>query len=124
MINMKKIFYYTDVLPLLARGEDGIKKLRRNLEVFKAAQDVKLIWHPWSGTIKYLEINDSDVIDEYREIIDIYLREGWGELDESNSFSEAREVLLGCDGYYGDGSDLIYEAQSADIPVMIQNIDT
>ncbi|MBE5825979.1 MAG: hypothetical protein E7307_05010 [Butyrivibrio sp.] len=120
---MKKIFYYTDALPILSRGKDAINKINRNLEVFKAEKNIKLIWHPWSGMLKYLELNSSDVIDEYKEIADKYLKEGWGEMDRSKSLSEAREILLGCDGYYGDVCDLIYDAQNADIPVMIQNID-
>ncbi|WP_022756726.1 hypothetical protein [Butyrivibrio fibrisolvens] len=121
---MKKIFYYTDVLPLLSRGKDGIKKISRSLDVFRAAsENVKLIWHPWSGTMKYLTINSSDVIDEYKKIVEDYLEEGWGELDNSDNYYEARQVLLGCDGYYGDVCDLIYDAQNAKIPVMIQNID-
>ena len=91
--------------------------------MFKAAENIRLIWHPWSGTLKYLEINNSDVTDEYRKIIENYRSGGWGELDESSSFCEARDTLLGCDGYYGDMCDLIYEAQNANIPVMIQNID-
>lgn len=121
---MKKVFYYTDVLPFLSRGEDAVDKLKRNLEVFKEEQEsIRLVWHPWSKTEEYLELNKSDVIKDYKEIIDTYLSEGWGELDRSKSMSDAKEAMLKCDAYYGDSCDLIYEAQNAKMPVMIQNVD-
>ena len=64
---MKKIFYYTDVLPFLSRGEDAIDKLIINLEMFhEAADSIRLIWHPWSGTEKYMENNDFLLLDKYR----------------------------------------------------------
>ncbi len=121
---MKTIFYYTDVLPILGRGEEAINKIIRSLEAFQEASDrVKLIWHPWSGTERYLELNHSDVLDKYRGIVEEFRSEAWGKLDESRSLEETKEVLLKCNGYYGDISDLVYDAQSASIPVMLQNID-
>ena len=121
---MKKIFYYTDVLPFLGRGKDATDKLISNLEIFKDSADrIRLVWHPWSGTEKYMELNESSVLDEYRAIVEKYRSEAWGDLDESDTFEDARKVLLECDGYYGDVSDLVYEAQNAGIPVMLQNVD-
>ncbi len=121
---MKKIFYYTDVTPILGRGDAAIEKILRNLKIFReASEDIRLVWHPWSRTEFYLELNDSDVTDRYRRIVEEYRREAWGDMDESSSFDEAKEMLLSCDGYYGDVSDLVYEAQKAGIPVMLQNID-
>lgn len=37
--------------------------------------------------------------------------------------TQTREVMLGCDAYYGDVSDLVYDAQNAKMPVMLQNIE-
>ncbi len=121
---MKKIFYYTDILPFLGREEDAIGKLKRNLKIFLDSSDkVQLVWHPWSETEKYLMLNNSSVLDRYRSIVDTYRKERWGELDESDSFDDAKKVLFTCDGYYGDVSDLAYEAQRSGIPVMVQDID-
>ena len=121
---MKKIFYYTDVLPFLSRGDEAIKKLRRNLETFKeSSADVHLVWHPWSATEEYLKINRSGVTEEYRSIVDEFTGAGWGNLDKSDTYQSAKEVLFGCDAYYGDPSDLAYEAQNAKMPVMFQNIE-
>ncbi len=121
---MKKMFYYTDVLPFLSRKEVAIEKLKRNLEIFKGVdQDIHLVWHPWSKTAEYLELNRSKVTEEYNKVLRQFVDEGWGELDETGTFQEAKEVMLGCDAYYGDVSDLAYEAQIAKKPVMLQNFD-
>lgn len=46
-----------------------------------------------------------------------------GIFDETSSLADAREVLFGCDAYYGDTCDLAYEAKNKGIPVMLQNIE-
>ncbi len=121
---MKKIFYYTDVLPFLSKDEKAIDKLQRNLEIFKEAKDkIWLVWHPWHKTGEYLKINKSAVMNRYEKIVDQFRQEGWGELDESATYQDTLQVLLKCDGYYGDVSDMAYEAQNARIPVMLQNLD-
>lgn len=121
---MKKIFFYTDVLPFLSRERDAINKLKSNLEVFKGVKDdILVIWHPWSGTEEYLKINRSGVTYEYKKIVDRFREEGWGNLDTSDTYQSAKDVLFDCDAYYGDPSDLAYEAQAAKIPVMLRNLD-
>ena len=121
---MKRIFYYTDVLPFLSRGEDAIKKLKHNLNIFKeSSEKVTLVWHPWSGTMEYLKLNNSEIIGEYLSIVDEYKNAGWGEYDETKGMEEAKKELLTCDAYYGDVCDLIYEAQNDKMPVMISNVD-
>ena len=121
---MKRIFYYTDVLPFLSRDAAAIRKLEKNLETFKEASgDISLVWHPWSKTTDYLNPNKSKVVEDYQRVVDNYVNEGWGELDIAGSLQAAKEVLFSCDAYYGDASDLAYEAQLAGMPVMLQNID-
>ena len=121
---MKKIFYYTDVLPFLGRGEDALDKLIYNLEIFRDVADkIRLVWHPWSGTEKYMELNGASVLAKYRDVVEKYRSDGWGDLDESDTFEKTCMVMRGCDGYYGDVSDLVYEAQNAGIPVMLQDVD-
>ncbi len=121
---MKRMFYFTDVLPFLGKEREALDKLRRNLELFYREKDkLRLVWHPWSGTRKYLELNGSGALDEYDRIITEYVDGGWGELDKSATMADAREVMLGCDAYYGDVSDLVYDAQNAKMPVMLQNIE-
>ncbi|MCR5178417.1 MAG: hypothetical protein K6C95_05485 [Lachnospiraceae bacterium] len=121
---MKKIFYYTDVLPLLSEEGAAIKKLKDNLSIFKdSSGKVGLVWHPYPHTVKYMEINCSPVLDDYLRILDGYRTEGWGELDESVLLEDEKAALHDCDAYYGDMSDLVFEAQSLGMPVMLQNMD-
>ena len=121
---MKKMFYFTDVLPFLGKESLALDKLKRNLELFYQNRDsIRLVWHPWSGTMKYLLLNCSGVTDEYDRIVKDFLDGGWGELDENDNFNAVREVMLSCDAYYGDVSDLVYDAQNAGMPVMLQNIE-
>ena len=105
---MKKIFYYTDVLPFLSKEMAAINKLKRNLDTFKeASNDIVLVWHPYAKTLHYLELNKSPVINDYKKILNRYMIDKTGILDESDSFFKARQVLLDCDAYYGDYSDII-----------------
>ena len=121
---MKKLFYYTDVLTFLSREDVAIEKLKRSLSIFREASNaVTLVWHPYSGTLDYLKRNDSPVTEEYISIFEDYRNTGWGELDLSASIADAKKTLLSCCAYYGDVSDLVYEAQNAGLPVMLQNID-
>ena len=121
---MKKIFFFTDVLPLLSKENMAIEKLRSNLKLFYEMSDnILLVWHPWSKTEEYLEINKSAVIEEYLDIVDKYKSASWGELDESDTIEKAKGKLLSCDAYYGDVSELAFYAQNAKMPVMIRNID-
>ncbi len=121
---MKKLFYYTDALPFLAKKEKAIKKLKRNLDLFReSSSEIELVWHPWSKTDAYLELNHSPVTDEYRSIVADYKAEGWGTLDETATLAVAREALLTCDTYYGDMSDLVQTAENLGIPVMLQSIE-
>ncbi|MCR4792618.1 MAG: hypothetical protein K5871_07700 [Lachnospiraceae bacterium] len=121
---MKKIFYFTDLLPFLSKPDAAISKLKRNLETFKAASgDVELVWHPYSRTEEFMQINKCPAMTEYKAIVDEFKSSGWGKLDETASIAEAKEVLNGCNAYYGDQCDLVYEAQKNKIPVMIQNLE-
>ena len=122
---MKKIFYFTDLLPFLSKPDMAINKLKKNLEIFKeASQDVQLVWHPWSRTEEFMQINKCPVINEYKKIVEEYKAAGWGILDETKTMDEAKEVMLGCDAFYGDAlGDFMYYAKEKGIPVMIQNVE-
>lgn len=121
---MNKIFYFTDLLPFLSKPDKAIDKLKRNLEIFKNySSDVQLVWHPYSRTDEFMKINKCPVINEYNSIIEEFKAAGWGIFDETSSLADAREVLFGCDAYYGDTCDLAYEAKNNGIPVMLQNIE-
>ena len=121
---MKKIFYFTDVLPFLSKQDAAIEKLQRSLDLFKESSDsVQLVWHPWSRTEEFLRLNKCPVVDRYLKIVDEYKAAGWGILDETSTRADAKAVMFDCDAYYGDAGDLAFEAQLKGLPVMIQNIE-
>lgn len=121
---MKKLFFFTDLLPFLSKPDMAISKLNKNLEIFKdASQDVELIWHPWSRTEEFLRLNKCPVTDKYLKIVEEFKAAGWGTLDETGTLADAKEVLLSCDAYYGDSCDLVFYAKEKGIPVMIQNVE-
>ncbi|MCR5233273.1 MAG: hypothetical protein K6E53_05135 [Lachnospiraceae bacterium] len=121
---MKKIFYYTDLLPFLSKEQAAIDKLKRNLEVFRQHADkITLIWHPYTKTAEYLRLNNSSVLSDYQDIVDNYKLTAWGVLDDIPSPDRVRDILLSCNAYYGDVSNFMYDAMDAGLPVMIQNTD-
>ena len=121
---MKKVFYYTDVLPFLSKPKAAIAKLKANLDIFKeSSENIELIWHPWSRTEEFMKLNKCAVTDEYKNIIEEFKAAGWGTLDETKTLEDARDVLLGCDAYYGDLGELAIEAKNKNMPLLLQNID-
>ena len=65
---MKKVFYYTDVLPFLSKPKAAIAKLKANLDIFKeSSENIELIWHPWSRTEEFMKLNKCTVTDEYKK---------------------------------------------------------
>ena len=58
--------------------------------------------------------------EEYRGIVESYQRDGWGIYDDSSDMDRA--VVLS-DGYYGDGSSVVWIYCETGKSVMIQNID-
>lgn len=120
---MKRIFFYTDVLPFLEDGEDAIEKLRRDLETFRQAEDkVEVIWHPYHRTEEFLRLNKSEVTTDYLNLVELFIKEKWGILDNTSEEVEIKKVLFSCDAFFGDVGNLVYEAKETNIPVMIRNI--
>ncbi len=121
---MKKVFFYTDVLPFLSREGDAIEKLKLNLKTFKDCSDkITLIWHPWTRTEEFMELNSCPVTGDYQAIVEDYKNEGWGIFDEAATMEDAKKVMLECNGFYGDAGDLLYCAKEAGVPAMLRNID-
>ena len=116
---MKKVFYYTDVLPLLSKKEVALEKIKYNLGVFEEnKEEVQLIWHPYLRMEEYLKKNESPLLDAYLSIVKDFKSAGWGKLDDSE---DPIATLASCDAYYGDVSDLVYYANENKKPAMLIN---
>ena len=121
---MKKVFYYTDVLPFLSKPKAAIAKLKANLDIFKEeSENIELIWHPWSRTEEYMKLNKCVVTAEYRKIVEEFQPAGWGTLDETADLEEIKKIALNCEAYYGDPCDVAFEAKSKSVAVMLQNTE-
>lgn len=118
---MKKLLYYTDVLPFLSKGEIAIDKLLRNFELLSSQSDkIRVVWHPYIKSEEYMKLNDFKYMDKYMQILQDYKKEGWGDFDECD---DPKALADSCDAYYGDYSDAVYFMQESKKPVMIENFD-
>ena len=118
---MKVIFYYTDVLPILSKGEAAIAKLKYNLDFFRERQeDVCLVWHPYSRMEELLQKNNCALLHAYQQVVADYKAAGWGIFDESE---DVIGRLQECDAYYGDVSDLPYYSCEAGHPALLIDYD-
>ncbi len=117
----KVIFYNTTVQALLDHREKMYRKIRDVLRVFKDNQkEVALLWRPHpliEATIRSMGLEGGE---EYREIVETYLTEGWGIYDDTADLDRA--IALS-DAYYGDGSSVVELCRERGVPVMIQNVE-
>lgn len=117
----KIIFYNTTVTALLQYNEQYLVKMRDVFRVFYENRDeVALLWRPHPLFGATIESMRPELGEEYRGIVESYQRDGWGIYDDSSDMDRA--VVLS-DGYYGDGSSVVWIYCETGKSVMIQNID-
>ena len=118
---MRKILYYTDLMPFLTDSKKAISKLKKNFEIFNENKDkIRLVWHPYTRTEEFLRLNNSECIDEYKSLIAEYSSADFVDFDES---TDVEGLAATCDAYYGDYSDIISYFTEKNKPVMLQNVD-
>lgn len=116
----KIVFYNTSVSALLQYNEKMLKKMESVFEIFKEYKDeVALLWRPHPLIQATIESMRPQLWEEYKEIRDKYIEEGWGIYDDTSDVDRA--VVLS-DAYYGDRSSVIALCQKKRMPVMVQNI--
>ena len=117
----KIIFYNNSVSALLQHSEKMLQKMESVFEVFKENQDeVALLWRPHPLIQATIESMRPQLWEEYREIRDRYIAEGWGIYDATADMDRA--IALS-DAYYGDGSSVVQLCREAGMPVMLQNVE-
>ena len=117
----KVILYNTSVSALLQEGDKMIAKIRDVLRVFYASrEDVTLLWRPHPLIQATIESMRPQLWEEYREVVDSYVLQGWGIYDDTADLDRA--IILS-DAYYGDHSSVVQLCQKVGLPVMIQNVD-
>lgn len=117
----KIIFYNNSVSALLQHSEKMLRKMESVFETLKENQDeVALLWRPHPLIQATIESMRPQLWEEYREIRDRYIAEGWGIYDATADMDRA--IALS-DAYYGDGSSVVHLCREAGMPVMLQNVE-
>lgn len=114
----KVVLYNTSLSALLKQRGYYTKKLRSVFEYFQKRQDCILLWRPHPLMESTLKSMASNLLPEYLESRDFFIREGIGIYDDSADFLEAFNAS---DVYYGDASSLAYLYEVTGKDVIIQN---
>lgn len=116
----KVILYNTTVSALLKQSDQMIEKIKSTLSVFKAQEDVVLLWRPHPLNRTALEFSRPDLHQEYLQIVENYKAEGWGIYDDTVDFHRAIAIS---DAYYGDGGSTVPLYKATGKPMMMQNVE-
>ncbi len=98
----KVVFYYTNIGPMLTYSGYTMEKVKKVLDTFERHPEVLLWWMPCRLDGEMMEILDDYVPEmkaEYKQLMDEYVKEGWGILDNRGDLSIALDMS---DAYYGD----------------------
>lgn len=115
----KIILYNTTVSAILENTDIYIRKMRDVFRIFKENKDdVALLWRPHPLIQATISSMRPQLWEEYQEVKEEYLKEGWGIYDDSAELDRAIGIS---DAYYGDGSSVVQLCHSVKMPVMIQN---
>ena len=116
---MKKVILYnTSIGAILKGNEQYLVKLRYVLGTFRSRDDVVLWWRPHPLGESTYNAMRPQLMDEYKQVVEDYKREGWGIYDDTPDLHRA----IACtDAYYGDWSSLVALYQATGKPILVQN---
>ncbi len=114
----KVVLYNVSVTMVLHRTELFLGKIRDTLAMFRGSKEVVLWWRPHPLLEATLSSMRPELLEEYREIVETYKREGWGIYDETGDMYRS----IACsDALYGDASSMAILFRMAGKPVLAQN---
>lgn len=117
----KIIFYNTSVTAMLQHDEKMLRKMENVFETFKKnREDVAMLWRPHPLIESTITSMRPNLWEQYKEIRDRYICEGWGIYDDTADLDRAVELS---DGYYGDGSSIVQLYKTIGKPVMVQDVN-
>lgn len=117
----KVIFYNTTVTALLKHNGQYLEKMRDVFRIFYENRDeVALLWRPHPLFGATIESMRPELGEAYKEVVAEYRSAGWGIYDDTVDMNRA--VCLS-DGYYGDGSSVMWLYQETGKAVMIQDVE-
>lgn len=114
----KKILLYThDVSVYIADGQEALRRLELELQIFYEAREwILLWWKPQREMANALYLTSPELAERYKEIRERYRASGWGVCDESYDRQRTLDI---CDAYYGEKSYLAEEMRNRGKGVMI-----
>ena len=117
--NKKVILYNTSLTAMLEHTDKFNAKLRYVFDIFKQRDDVVLWWRPHPLLRATIDSMTPAIRNEYRQIEQAYINEGWGIYDDT---PEMERAIVCTDAYYGDMSSLVWLYKKTGKPVMIQSM--
>ncbi|WP_196606668.1 hypothetical protein [Pectinatus frisingensis] len=120
IINGRKIILYNTSLAAVLENSDKVNaKLRYVFSVFKERKDVALWWRPHPLMKATMESMRPEILQEYKQIEQAYINEGWGIYDDT---AELDRAITWSDAYYGDMSSVVWLYKVTGKPILIENI--
>ncbi len=119
IINGRKIILYNTSLGAMLENSDKVSaKLRYVFSVFKERKDVALWWRPHPLMKATMESMRPEILQEYEQIEQAYINEGWGIYDDT---AELDRAITWSDAYYGDMSSVVWLYKVTGKRIMIQD---
>lgn len=115
----KIILYNTTIAAILTDNENTLLKLKFVFDTFKQYDDVVLLWRPHPLNLATYEAMRPQFAQEYKQIVDKYIDEGWGIYDDTADLHRAISIS---DSYYGDMGSMVALFHIAGKPIMVQNV--
>ncbi len=116
----KIIFYNTGVTALLEYNEHMMRKIENVLEIFYSRREnIVLLWRPHPLIESTLASMRMELLNEYMNIKERYLKEKWGIYDDSSDLDRA---IIISDAYYGNESSVLHLFKKMSKPIMLQNV--
>lgn len=120
----KIVLYNLSISGTLNSVEEGgkvyLRKIRSALEFFRDRSDVTLWLRPHSLLAQTLRFMDSQIADEYEEIIQEYREAGWGIYDDTPDLNRA---VAWSDACFGDENSVALMFEFVGKPTLVQNIE-
>lgn len=117
----KIILYNTSINALLKHDIRMLEKMRRVFQTFRKKQnETTLLWRPHPLIKATIEAMRPQLWDEYQQLVQKYLAEGWGIYDDTSDIDRAVAVS---DAYYGDMSSVVQMYQITGKPIMILDVE-
>ena len=106
---------------LLSEGDSLLKKLERNVSVYKEnGEDILVVFSVQPGIEDKLRIFKEELVTEFEKILETYSSADWCVMVDYDDMDEIYDL---CDAYYGDWSIGAWRCRYMKKPVMIQNAE-